>query len=135
MTEEVSQLQPAPSRSPLRRPGCVIALVIWFAILLLPCFLIVLAVQQEIVISTGSAPGQQARLWLISEADARGLGFSSATVYETSETALCVQNDVRFLLWTGDFEPVSYCECYERASAGDEWSFTESINGMCTRQE
>ncbi|MFN8565855.1 MAG: hypothetical protein U0703_30415, partial [Anaerolineae bacterium] len=62
MTETPSK----PRRSPLRRAGCIVALVIWFGILLLPCFLVVLAVQQEISIPTGGAPDQRLRLWLIS---------------------------------------------------------------------
>ena len=134
MTEDASQVPQAPRqprRSPLRRLGCIIALVIWFAVLLSPCFLIVLATQQEIVVSTGSAPGQQTRLWLISEIDARGLALSSASVREQDESAICVQTDVRFFLWAGTAAPVSYCECYERDSAGN-FSFTTGNEGVCT---
>lgn len=132
MTEEAPQTSPPPKpRSPLRRLGCIILLVIWFAVLLSPCLLIVLATQQEIVVSTGGAPGQQARLWLISEIDARGLAFSSASVSEQGESAICVQTDVRFFLWAGSAEPVSYCECYERDSAGN-FSFTTGNEGVCT---
>ncbi|MEP7290399.1 MAG: hypothetical protein ABI835_01395 [Chloroflexota bacterium] len=130
MSEETLQV-PAPPRSRVRRVGCIAALVVWFAVLLLPCFLIVLAVQQEIVISTGSAPGQQTRLWLISEADERGLAYSSTSTQQSGENALCVQTDVRFFLWTGSAEATSYCECYQRSATGDPWSFTESISGVC----
>ena len=118
-------------RSPLRRAGCIIALLIWFAILLLPCFLIVLAVQGEITISTGSAPGQQTRLWLISEPDERGLALSSASVTQSDANALCVETSVRFLLWTGKTEPSVYCECYARASADAPWSATEMTAAAC----
>ncbi len=120
-----------PRRSPLRRVGCIIGLVIWFAILLLPCFLLILATQGEITISTGSARGQQTRLWLISEADERGLALSTTSTRQDGENALCVQTDVRFLLWTGSSDPLSYCECYDRGNAEDSWSFIESINGVC----
>ncbi len=122
---------PPSRRSPLRRVGCGLLLVIWFAVLLLPCALIVLAVQQEIVISQGSAPGQQTRLWLISEADERGFGLSTSTVTQTSDNALCVETDVRFLLWTGQAEPLSYCECYVRAGADAAWSLTSSTSAEC----
>jgi hypothetical protein len=107
-------------------------LVIWFVVLLLPCALIVLAVQQQIVIPTGSAPGQQTRLWLISEPTERGFGVSTAAVTPTGGDALCVQTDVRFLLWSGQADPLSYCECYARANAGDAWSLTDSREGACS---
>lgn len=129
MTEETLQAPP-PRRNPLRRLGCIIALVIWFAVLLLPCMLIVMATQQEVVISTGSAPGQSIRLWLISEIDERGFALSSGSVHERSEASMCVQTDVRFLLWAGRADPVSYCECYERDTAGN-LSFTEAIEDVC----
>jgi len=108
----------------------MIALVIWFSVLLLPCLLIVMATQQEVVISTGGAPGQNIRLWLISEIDERGFAFSSASVSQRSESLTCVQTDVRFLLWAGKADPVSYCECYERDSAGN-LAFIEATEGVC----
>lgn len=129
MTEEAPQALPV-RRSPIRRLGCIIALVIWFAVLLLPCLLIVMATQQEVVISTGSAPGQNIRLWLISEIDERGFALSSASVRRQDEASVCVQTDVRFLLWAGSADPVSYCECYQRDSAGD-LTFTEATEGVC----
>lgn len=121
-----------PRRSPLRRLGCIAALVLWFAILLLPCFLVVLAVQQEIVISTGGAPGQQLRLWLISEADERGLAVSTASVRQSDPDALCVQTNVSFLLWAGNSDPLSYCDCYERPDASAPWSQTTTNSGECS---
>ena len=131
MTEEMTP-PPAPRRRPLRRAGCIMALVIWFVVLLLPCFLIVLAVQQEIVITTGSAPGQQTRLWLISEADQRGLALSTASVHQSDPNALCVQTNVRFLLWTGHSDPSVYCDCYQRAGENIPWSSTKTTTGECT---
>lgn len=121
-----------PRRSPLRRAGCIAALVIWFSILLLPCFLIVLAVQQEIVISTGGAPGQQLRLWLISEPDERGLALSTASVEQSNADNICVETTVRFLLWAGNAEPSSYCECYHRESDGDPWALTSMDAAACS---
>lgn len=131
VTEAAPPALPA-RRSPLRRTGCIIALIVWFAILLTPCFFIVLAVQQEISITTGSAPGQQVRLWLVSDADQRGLALSTASVRQAAENAICVQTDVRFLLWAGEAEPINYCECYERASSEDSWSATTMTTGICS---
>ncbi len=144
MTEipETPETPPAPEtsvpiseprrRNPLRRVGCIIALVVWFLILLLPCFLIVLAVQQEIVISTGGAPGQQTRLWLISEADERGLGVSTTSTRQSNENAICVETDVHFYLWAGKSDPSSYCDCYQRENASTPWSRAGTTPGACT---
>lgn len=128
MTEITQQ----PRRSPLRRVGCITALIVWFLILLLPCFLVVLAVQQEITISTGSAPGQQLRLWLISEPDQRGIALSTASVRETDPNAICVQTNIQFLLWSGSAEPLVYCDCFERESDSAAWSATSTTSGECT---
>ncbi len=123
---------PALRRRPIRRVGCGILLVIWFLVLLLPCGLIVLAVQQEIVIPTGGAPGQQTRFWLISEPTERGFGISTAAVTPTGDNAICVQTDVRFVLWAGQADPLSYCECYERANADEAWSLLSSSSVACS---
>jgi hypothetical protein len=125
------EAEPPRRRGPLRRAGCIVALIIWFAILLLPCFLIVLATQQEISITTGGAPGQQTRLWLISEAEQRGLALSTGTVHQSGDNAICVQTNVNYYLWAGSSEPSVYCECYERENAEAEWSFTTSTQGAC----
>ncbi len=121
-----------PRRRLIRRIGCGVLLVIWFCVLLLPCGLIVLAVQQQIVIPTGNAPGQQTRIWLISEPTERGFGISTASAISTDDNTLCVRTDVRFLLWAGQADPLSYCECYARANAGDAWSLTGSSQGACS---
>ena len=128
MTEIIEK----PRRSPLRRAGCIAALVIWFLILLLPCFLIVLATQQEISVSTGGAPGQQLRLWLISEVDERGLALSTASVQQNETDAVCVETNVRYLLWAGSAEPVSYCECYQRGSESEAWALTSTGSAGCS---
>jgi len=138
LTEEISTNEVAVAalvparRSPLRRAGCIVALILWFAILLTPCFFIVLAAQQEISISTGSAPGQQIRVWLVSEADQRGLALSTGSMRQIGENTICVQTEVRFLLWAGSAEPINYCECYERASSADSWSATTTTTGICS---
>jgi hypothetical protein len=121
---------PTPAKR-LRRLGCVAGLLLWLVVMLIPCFFIALAVQQEIVITQGSAPNQVLRFWLINEADHRGVGMSSASLHSGSQdNGICVQTDVRFLLWTGQSEPTSYCECY--APVGDNLELTGASDGQCT---
>ncbi len=115
-------------RSPLRRIGCAIGVVLWLLVLLTPCIFITLAVRYEITLDTGSAPEQRLRLWLIMEADQRGIGFSNASVRE-SEGQTCVQTDVQFYMWQGQAEPVSFCNCYERGA--EDWVSTSTQPGTC----
>lgn len=139
MTEPIETLPPetAPAipprrRSPIRRVGCTILLILWFALLLLPCALIVIASQGEVSISQGGLPGQAIRLWLINEIDERGFGFASTSITQPADpNTICLQTDTRFLLWAGRAEPVSYCECFARADSDAEWGFSTSHEGVC----
>lgn len=120
-----------PKQSRLRRGGCAVLLVLWFLILLLPCFCLALATQGEIVIPQGGAPGQVIRVWTIMEADQRGLGVSSTSAQEQNANALCVETITHYLLWMGSEVPSTSCECYERASANAPWSTTSVSNQAC----
>jgi hypothetical protein len=121
-----------PPKSPLRRPGCVIALIIWFLILLTPCPLFILLTQGEIRINVGSAPDQHIRLWLVMEPRERGFGLSSPSIHPgPSEGEVCLQTDVRYLLWMGSAEDASYCECYQHPTDDSGWTPTTTITGMC----
>ena len=133
MTPQV-QYVPAPprKRSPLRRLGCGVALVFWFLVLLTPLFLFTMAQQGEIVITTGSAPDQQIRLWLIMEIDQRGFGISTASVQQSEPNALCVQTNVNYLLWAGRERPSVHCSCYQRADESAAWSYTDSRTEACS---
>ena len=115
-------------RGPLRRVGCTIGVILWVLVLLIPCIFITLAVRYEITVDTGSAPEQRLRLWLIMEAEQRGVGFSNTSVQE-SEGQTCVQTDVQFFLWQGAAEPVSFCNCYERGA--EDWINTSAQPGAC----
>lgn len=124
---------PAPPRrrSPARRMGCTIAVILWFLLLLTPCFCIALATQGDIVIPQGSAPGQEIRIWLIMEADQRGLAVSSATVQQPAANVLCVESSARFILWTGSTDPLTSCVCYTRDGEEQPWSTVSVDNRAC----
>jgi hypothetical protein len=106
-------------RSPWQRTGCALAVLLWAVLMMIPFLLLVLALRGEVAISTGDAPGQQMRVWLIMDAAQRGVGISTAAASETGDN-VCVQTEVRFLLWQGQAEaPQTYCECYQRGTDGD----------------
>jgi len=134
---EINEAAPLPRKPihPLRRVGCIIVLVIWFAILLLPCFCIVLAAQGEIIISQGRAPNQELRVWLIMEASERGIGISATSTHiGENSSALCVQTNINFILWSGSAEPTVYCDYYTQSSEGQEFSPLDSYSGSCTNE-
>lgn len=111
----------ARRRSPLRRIGCAALLAAWLLVMLLPCFLITLATQQEIVISQGELPGQEIRVRLIMEIDQRGIGLWTTQTVLGEEGDICLITTVGYILWEGEGEPAQYCVCYARTDATSAW--------------
>ena len=130
---------PAAARSPLRRYGCGLGLAVWLVVLFfLPCLCIMTLVRQEVVIPTGAVPGQELRVWLIMEADLRGLGVASgapaperSAQVEGSTQSVCIETYTQFWLWMGQAEPVWACECYSRQEGADSWSLVSVSMGSC----
>ena len=132
---DASQALPKRKRGLLGRLGCALGLLVWLVLILSPCLVFTLATQGELVLNLGSAPSQTARAWLVMEADERGLGLSLPSVQPSADgNALCVQTDVRYLLWQGQTDSVSYCECYRRASADAPWDHVSTVEGVCTAE-
>jgi len=129
--------QPAPiaaPRSRKRRIGCAILIILWFALLLVPCGLFYFAVQQEFTIPLGGAPGQELRVWLVMEPRTRGLGTSVGQVASQSGLELCVQTTTTYLLWAGRPENATYCECYARSQPDQPWSYLNNAPGACAAE-
>lgn len=118
-------------RGPLARLGCALGLVIWLILILSPCILIALAAQGEISISTGDAPDQRLRIWLIMEATQRGVGISNASIHAQESGQTCVQTETSFLLWQGKSESVIYCECYQHTDGSQDWTPMRLTTGAC----
>ena len=97
---------------PIRRLGCGVLLMLWFVILLLPCLMIVLATQGEIILAHSGIPEDDFRIRLIQTTTERGLAVSNSRRIDTSEGAVCTVIDVRFFLWQGKANPAHYCSCY-----------------------
>jgi hypothetical protein len=121
-----------PKRSPLRRLGCTIAVIVWFIVLLTPCLCIVLASQGEIAIRLGDVPGQSFRLWLLNESRQRGVGISRPSTHTGEvENQVCLQTDVSFVLWAGSAEATTYCECYTRSDNNGGWELLSNQQSTC----
>ena len=125
------------SRLP-RRLGCWLLVAVWFAILMTPCGLFYLAAQGEIRLEHGQIPDPHTHprllMSLISESDDRGLRIERSTILaEVSDTALCVETAVTFLLWesSGGNQNVAFCDCYQRQDADAAWNLVSTYGGAC----
>jgi len=133
--QDENELGEAPQTSAptsfIKRVGCGLLVILWFAILLLPCFLIVLATQHEITISQGGLPSQQIRIWLIMEGEQRGVGISTTSSLEIGDMS-CLQTNVHYVLWQGKGDATSFCDCFTRSE--DEWLLASTAQGACATE-
>ena len=51
------------------------------------------------------------RLFLVQEVDANGVGFEWRR--EAIQTENCLRTSVGYLMWEGESEGVSYCQCFD----------------------
>ncbi len=93
----------------LRRLGCLLLVIGWLAIMLIPAVAFVLATRDQIQV--GSAPAQYTRLFLISEPDTQGIGLERARWADESQR--CVQTTVSYLMWEGQGNGVLHCQCFD----------------------
>lgn len=133
--EYVVNEQAPQKRSLLRRIGCGVALIIWFAVLLLPTFFFILAVEGDITLRhRGDVPDKHQhpllQVNLLMDADTRGLQLTNSSV-DRGEDGLCIDTSVRYFLWQGEGENVRFCDCYIRNDADDSWNFDSTSPEAC----
>jgi hypothetical protein len=126
-----------------RRAGCGAAVLVWILIMLIPVGLFILATQGEIRISHGNRVPDPAshpllELRLLSEIRNQGLVITTSSVAQQStaagESLACVLTHVRYLLWEGEGENASYCDCYARpegSTSNNDWSYTSTTQNTC----
>lgn len=123
--------------SPIGKAIFAMLLLLWFALLMLPCGMLWLAVGNTITISRNNIPEPELHprleIQLIMDTDNRGLKFSSTGVSQADDLNLCVQNNINYFLWQNDesAEPASYCQCYQREDIESEWEFIEQLETAC----
>ena len=128
-------------RGLLKRCGCALLLICWFALLLTPCGLFYLAANGEIRLNHADIPQPHEHPWLlislVSESDDRGLRIESSSIMATgSESELtCVETMVRFLLWEASEsnQDVHYCDCYQRSDADTSWRLEKTYRDVCSQ--
>lgn len=122
---------------PKSRLGMVffgLGVVVWFAILMLPCAMFSLATGGEIRISHGDIPEREAhplfQLNLVMDIDNRGFQITRSSVLPDGEQDVCIQTHVSYIMWEtdGTAESVSYCDCYERAASDSDWQYLPDVD-------
>jgi hypothetical protein len=140
MTErypEIEYVVVEKKRRPLyQRIGCLLMIPIWLLFAITPLVMIILAVEGDITIEHGGDVPNKFQhplfqLKLVMEEDFRGLNITNSSLYREGENDFCIQNNVRFILWEGEGDPASYCQCYERDDPDADWLSISSEEGSC----
>ncbi len=116
-----------------RRLGCFAMIGVWLVVMMIPFMLILLAVQGEIRLGhSGDVPDKHEhpllQINLVMEIDFRGLNITHSSVNRDGDD-LCIQTNVRYLLWEGEGDPATFCDCYTRQ--GDDWQFAQTTMQAC----
>lgn len=124
-----------PRRKWYKSPGCLFGLVVWFILMLLPLFFFILAVEGDITLHhRGDIPDKHEhplfQISLIMTVDYRGFGITNSTLHHSGEDDICIETNVRYILWQGNGDPATFCDCYTRAE-NDTWSLTGTTLTGC----
>ncbi len=118
------------SRKRLRRIGCGLLIVLWFAFLIIvPCGAAVLLTQNEIVITRSSVPDNVLRVWMVQDAEQRGVGLSNGYTIREDGNMLCTATDTQFFLWKGKANPNHNCTCYTKQD--ENYTITSDGDAAC----
>jgi hypothetical protein len=94
----------------LRRLLYLILFIIWLLFMAFPFVAFRLATNGQVQIGDES----HLRLFLVQETDANGLGVEWRR--QLFQPDNCLRTSVGFLMWEGDSEGVTYCQCYDPAT-------------------
>lgn len=124
-------------RSPIGRFFFGVALVIWFAILLLPCAMFSLATTGTIRIPHINAPQPETQPFfeinLLMSVEQRGLQFVRSVIVAGSDEQQCVETHVSYLMWftDGTNENAIFCDCFAREQREGRWTLVDSSLDRC----
>lgn len=108
----------------MSRAGCAIWVLIWLCVMTVPFLALLLAMRGELTWRRGDFV--EDRLWLVNAESGVGKGSANGIGYSTTRTIsgqtddvspVCVRTNVYFLLWKGQSERVTFCECYAKRPA------------------
>jgi hypothetical protein len=92
-----------------KKLGIIFFLLLWLFLLSLPALAFILAAQGQIQI--GNEGNNHLRIFLLQERSAEGVGFE--LVRPISVDLPCSQTTIRYLMWEGEPENVTFCHCLD----------------------
>jgi hypothetical protein len=95
----------------------------WLFLISLPMVAFLLAAGQQIQI--GGDESSHLRIFLLAENDAEGIGVELVRPFPSSPP--CFKTNVRYFLWSGTGENVSFCQCLDPQANG----FLPATAGDC----
>jgi hypothetical protein len=102
----------------LRRGLLLLIILVWLVIMISPALAFVLARNGQLQI--GPTDGRHWRLFLLSDAEAEGLGLERsrpvASPLEAPPSVRCTQTSVDYWMWTGIGFNTEYCQCADTAT-------------------
>ncbi|MEL6272306.1 MAG: hypothetical protein AAFV33_25545 [Chloroflexota bacterium] len=113
----------------IRRFWFWVGIIAWIVTLLIPFFLVVLAMRGQVEVNLPGDVPENLRVWMVMEKDERGVAYSLPTVAERSDEELQVQTNVRYLLWEGENESLAYCSTYSRVEG--DWQLAGVSEVAC----
>lgn len=134
--------QPKPRNpiipAPTTRRGKIffaLGLILWFLVLMLPCGLFWFASGNQLTLHHANIPEPVQhpllQIGTVMNPRERGLNITTSYVTHQTDSAMCVQTNVSYLLWQSRSESpsTSFCDCYTRVD--DLWHSTGSTSGAC----
>jgi hypothetical protein len=133
----------APRRNPVlpmprtRRGKILFALglILWFSVLMLPCGLFWFASGGEIILHHANIPEPVThpllQIGTVMNSQESGMQITTSYITTQTDTDMCVQTNVSYLLWKSRSENpnTSFCDCYQREN--ESWLATSTTSGNC----
>lgn len=92
-----------------RRSAYLLVLLLWLVVISLPFFAFSLAARKQF--EFGDPAATYLRIFVIQEKDTEGLGLEYSRPFAPSPG--CQQTDVRYFMWSGRGENVTFCQCVD----------------------
>jgi hypothetical protein len=105
-----------------RRVAYLLAILVWLLLISLPLVAFTLAARNQIQL--GSVENSHIRLFLIQESNVEGIGVEVARPYAVEPT--CTETSVRYFMWAGEPENVTFCQCRDSTGA-----YLSASQGSC----
>ncbi len=105
-----------------KRLGIILFLLLWFFLVSLPALAFILATRGQLQLGDEY---NHLRVFMLQENAAEGIGIEIVRPFRSVPT--CTQSNVRYFMWVGDPENVTFCQCYD-AETGAPLS---AIQGNC----